>query len=160
MTSSSHAEGPMLDALVSTWHVVICWLQSHIGFVSLTLGVISFLATLFQPSLWRRVVSSVAIGSAGVLFSLYEPVGQMATVGRSLLLAFAFLGAFWWIRGQYEKWRARNQPLPSPAGGTFETVANTVRQIMADSNTSGIEAALTSQGSTLIVKKTLPDKKK
>jgi hypothetical protein len=149
----------MLDATVSAWHVVICCLQSHVGFVSLTLGALSFLATLFKPSLWRRIVFSVAVGFAGVLFGLYEPVGQFAVASRSLFLALVFIGAFWWTIGQCEKWRARKQPLPRQIAGTFETVADTVRQIVADSEDSGIESALTSQGSTLIVKKTLPHKK-
>jgi hypothetical protein len=43
--------------------------------------------------------------------------------------------------------------------GTFETVADTLRQIMADSKDSEFEAAMSSQGNTLIVKKTPPNKK-
>jgi hypothetical protein len=150
----------MLDAIVQTWQLVICGLQSHMGLVSLILSVFSFIATLFQPSRWKRVVFTLAIGFAGVLFSFYEPIVQIAIVSRSVLLALLFIAAFWWTIGRYEQWRARRRPLPSQAGGTFETVADTVRQILADSKGSGIEAALTSQGSTLVIKKTLPEKRK
>ena len=147
----------MFDALANYWNL---WLQSHIGFVSLLLGLLSLLATLFKPSLWRRIVFTAAIGCAGLLYSLYEPVARIAVIARSLIFASACVGAFWWIIGLYENWRSRKQPIPMQPSGTFETVADTLLQVVADSKSAGFEAALTSQGNTLIVKKTVPEKKK
>ncbi len=159
MNSSCHVEVVVLRGIVTSVALVISWVQAHAGAIALVLGALSFLATLFKPSLWRRLVFTVAVGIAGALFGLYEPIGRAARAERTVFSALLFIAAFWWVIGQYEKWRTKVQPLPRQAAGTFETVADTVRQIVADSGNTTIEANLSSKGNTLVVKKSVTRKK-
>ena len=57
---------------------------------------------------------------------------------KAVFLAVVFNAAFWFFLNKVQAWRTRHGVFAKPLSGTFEAVAETARQVIAESGTSSL----------------------